>query len=148
MATLRAAVKATLLADSTLMSILTGGLNDFEGYGRLGLTPSNAAYAADGITLLPQAVLTWGTETPALDSYGLQGMTRTFQLWVYDHDSPALIETALNRARIVLHRLQLTTDDARQVLILFANHGPDFVADELQGAAGRFSRYWVRLSRR
>ena len=148
MATLRAAVKAPLTGDATLMAILTGGLNDFEGYGRLGLTPENAQYEADGITLKPQAVLTWGTETPVLDSYGVQGMNRFFQLWVYDHDSPALIETALDRARVVLHRRQVTTDDARTALILFANHGPDFVADELQGAAGRFSRYSVRLSRR
>lgn len=148
MATLRAAVKTALTADATLMAILTGGINDFEGYGRLGLTPSNATYAADGITLLPCAVITWSTETPAMETYSGQGRRRFMQLWVYSHASYATIDSALRRAETVLHRLKISTDDVRQALLIYANDGPDYVDDTMQGALARFSRYAVQFSRR
>jgi hypothetical protein len=147
-ATLRAAVKSRLTADATLMAILTGGAKDWDelGDGKTGLTPETAAY--NGSILLPQAVLTWGTETPVMESYGTQGLRRFLQLWAYDHDSRATIESALKRARTVLHRARVATDDAGTVLVVFASYGPDFLEDALGKAPGRFARFYIQMGRR
>lgn len=148
MATLREAVLERLQNDAPLTAILTGGVKDWEslGDGREGLTPSTAAYNGD--LLLPQAVLTWGTEAAVLETYGpVQGRRRFCQVWVYDHSSRATIDAALRRIETVLHRARVATEDANTALLIFANDGPDFLEDALGKAPGRFSRYYVQFTR-
>ncbi len=148
MATLRQAVLSALTGDSTLMTILTGGVGDWDTLGRTGLTPGNAVYETDDVRLKPQAVVSYSTEIPALEPYGTrQGRRRFMQLWVYSNSSYATIDSALRRAEVVLHRLQVTTDDAHTALLIYVNDGPDFIADELEGALARYSRYYLQFSR-
>lgn len=148
MATLRAAVLARLQADVPLTTLLTGGINDRDTLGREGLTMSTAALQSDGVSIKPQAVLTWSTETPEMETFGTRGRRRFASVWAYSHASYALVEAALRAAEDVLHRSLVATDDAGQVLLVYANDGPDFLAEELSNAFGRFARFYIQMGRR
>ena len=110
MATLRAAVLALLQADTPLMTLLTGGLSDWDALGREGLTMSTAQLEADGVSIKPTGVLTWSTETPEMESYGTRGRRRFCQVWAYSHDSYSTIESVLRAAENALHRVTVPTD--------------------------------------
>jgi hypothetical protein len=147
-ATLREAVLDVVQADAPLNAILMGGVYDRDELGREGLTLSNVQFEADGVSIKPTGVLTWGVETPELEGYGTRGRRRFASVWVYSHDSYSTIEAALRAAEDALHRTQVATDDAGTVLLVYANDGPDFQAEELGNAFGRFARFYIVMGRR
>lgn len=158
MTTLRAAFRARLTGDTTLnpalptgtplMSILTGGVHDADSLGRQGLTPSAALRAADGVTLLPTAVIRWSTS----GVYGLRHAERRFVfVWFYADKGGAVIEQAKLRVKALLHRHPLgvtATDKLGLNFVNWVGDVDDLVAEELQDAAAAYSRFTVDLTRR
>ena len=148
MTTLREAFKAALTSDAELAAILTGGIFDVDDLGRQGLTPKNAPRAADGVTLLPVAVIRWSTSAP----YMLRNAERRFvQVWFYDDRGAATIDRAQRRVKGLLHRARLgpTAGDALGLnFVHWVGDVNGLAAEELQDASAAYSRYMVDLTRR
>lgn len=153
MATYKAAIKATLTGDATLMALLTGGIYLRDDLGRLGLHPDNTANAAayDTLTgkLKPCAVLVFSTANEReIANYTKR---RFFSIYFYDDGDYLTIEQAKRRVEVLLSPQGGTVHsatDAGLAATHWANDGAEFTADELGGAMGMFSRYYVDLTRR
>lgn len=103
-------IQAVLAADSTLTSILTGGIYRFEETGRNGIgrdsTPN--AYSEDGFllpsaVLHPRAILPWGGLQDSSDQS--QSTRQMVEVYLYaDGDTGyEALETARNRIYTLLH---------------------------------------------
>lgn len=140
--TIRADVLATLEADATLTATLTGGIYDASELPMDGLTPSAAPDAYDGVRLQPCAVIRWRSvsETQILGA----SRRRFLEIYYYQAVGQGSIESAQARVRTLLHRAkQLETDGGQVYFATWVEDGGEMVADELNGAAMSFSRYYV-----
>lgn len=145
MATLRQALLATLNADATLATILTGGVHDASILPREGMGLGAVPVQADGVTIQPFAVVRWGVANPA--EVVALSERRSVTIWVYQHVGFAVIEAACKRLKQLLHQAQLATDDAGYALFQWTQDGGELPADELGGAAGSFIRFTVNYVR-
>jgi hypothetical protein len=139
MATLRTAVKALLVADGTLMGILTGGVYDRRGLNR-SATP--AAYDSRG-QLLPCAVVTVETTTPTgPKEFDFEQVF--FQVWLYEAEGNdyANIDLARDRVRALLHRQSVVITAGAVHEILHADSFGDSY-DEALGAEMTYERFYA-----
>jgi len=141
---IRTDLRETLEGDATLVAILTGGIYDASELPQDGLTPEAApgAYAANGVTLKPCAVLRFRNmnETEIVGN----SRRRFFEIYFYQHVGQAQIDIAQARCRALLHpHKQFTTSSDQFYYTTWVDDLGDLVADELNGAAMSFSRYYI-----
>lgn len=145
MATQRAAVVGLLTANAGWGALVTGGTSLRESLGRTGLRPETATYDANGKLALT-AVVTFGTASGK--EIVRNSERRYFQVWLYHDSSYEQIALARRLAKDLLHQKQAVSDAEGLNWIMWADDGPEFVADELGGAAAAVSRYYVDYTRR
>lgn len=141
---IRTDIRETLEADATLTGILTGGIYDASELPIDGLTASAVPSAYTGVRLNPCAVLRFRNETET----EITGHSRRwfFEIYFYQNVGQDQIDLAKARCRVLLHRAkQFTTDgeNGQVYYVTWVENSGDLVADELNGAAMAFSRYYV-----
>lgn len=141
MTTLRAAILATLTASSSWTTLVNGGTNWFEGWGRNGLEPDTFVVDSNGRLKL-SCVLTMGTRGKAeIDDSTERGFVR---VWLYHDTSYELVEQAQDLAKTLLHKKQIAVTGKHTPMLVFVDHLQEFSAQELGGAAAGCSRYTVQ----
>lgn len=109
------AVKTILAADSTLLTIATGGVFVPDDLGRMGLNPSNPqaanAFDSDG-HIKPCIVLKIGSATPmdGLSDDGLQRVAQRerMECWFYEDNGYANIDAMRTRVFVDLQGIRLS----------------------------------------
>lgn len=137
--TLRTAIKSKLSGDSTLMTILTGGVFDRRGISRTG-TP--AAYDSNG-TIKPCAVVTIeATTTKGPKEFDFEQVF--FQVWLFEAEGNHYvnIDPARDRVRALLHRATVTISPGGVHEIIHADSLGDSYDDAL-GAEMTFERFYA-----
>lgn len=139
---IRTDIRETLEGDATLVAILTGGIYDASELPMDGLTPSSAPGAFTGVRLNPCAVIRFrgSNETEIIGS----SRRRFMEIYFYQQVGMDQIDAAAARCRVLLHHAkQFTTDGGQVYYTTWVDSSGDMVADELDGAAMAFSRYYV-----
>lgn len=105
--------KTILEADATLLALATGGIYDWDETGRMGINRSNAATAAafsSGI-IQPCLLLKLRSSVPfgeiADDSAQIQAARSFIEVWYYQDNGFAAIDTMRERTWVLLHGKQL-----------------------------------------
>lgn len=139
MATQRAAIKALLTANATWLSTV-GAANTkwWDEWGRTGLEPATATYDANG-RLQICVVLKYGANT--MRELWPIGALRFLQIYFYHDSSYETLLTVQNLARSILNRQTVVYDTGRQGYLEWVSDSAEFIADELGGAVGMYSRY-------
>jgi hypothetical protein len=140
--TIRAHLLATLQADEDLTDILTGGIYDASSLPQDGLTPSAVPSAFSGARLLPCALIRFRnvSETAILGA----SKRRFFDLYFYQASGQDQIDAAMARFLVLLHRRkQFKTDDDQVYYTTWVENVGDLTADEFEGAAMSYSRYYL-----
>lgn len=111
--TVLANIKAILDADATLLVTATGGIWDFEETGRLGINRTTTAAAFDANEIIKPCVLVkLRSEVPDLvlvdDASQYRSVIATYELWFYEDDGSALIDTMIARCYTLLHAVQVS----------------------------------------
>ncbi len=136
-----AAIYNHLLADATLMGLLTGGLYLADQVQSISRQNTPAAYDANQ-EILPCALLKEETITP----WGPHpdGARRYVTVWLYQRYGYATTKAARNRIYTLLHRQRLALDGFWQI-----NHATDLPNLDAPGmdAALEMSRYVVHEER-
>lgn len=145
MTTQRAAVVGLLTASTSWAALVDGGTHLREDWGRTGLRPEVAAYDTNGKLKLT-AVVTFGTASGK--EIVRNSERRFFQVWLYHDSSYEQIALARRLAKDLLHQKQASSSTEGLNWIMWADDGPEFVADELGGAAAAVSRFYVDYTRR
>ena len=141
MATLRETLKTFLNADSSLTTLLTGGVLDAtelpKGASAIRDVPN------DGLKIKPFAMLRWRS-TSEKEIIGLTER-RGLDIYLYQHRGGyATIDSAKRRIKTLLRRKQLSADDADGAMFHWDGHDLDeFSADELGGASACMTRFYV-----
>lgn len=122
MATLSASARTRLIADSTLMALLTGGvlnasdITEERDQHPISPTSTPTAYTTDAAgfdTLLPVALLKESSDVSV--QYG-EGRETWLHVFLYDDRSYTTIHTACDRIRTLLHQYTLTVGTKRAVM--------------------------------
>lgn len=142
MATLRAALKTTLEADSTLMALLTGGVFDSEDVFREGVDEPEAPRESNGVTIKPFASIRWGGANPT-GPVLVDAEAQSVEIYCYQHSGYTTIEAALTRIKALLNRKFITADNRQMAYFAEPQKGPDFAEEALNFAPGKFIRFMV-----
>ena len=145
MATQRAAIKALLTANAAWNTLVDGGTYLREDIGRTGLSSETASYDSNGKLKLT-AVLVFSTATGK--EIVRNSERRFFQVYFYHDSSFEQVALARRKAKDLLHQKQASSTTEGLNWIMWADDGPEFVADELGGAAAAVSRFYVDFTRR
>ena len=144
MATMRDALRTALEGDATLVGLLTGGVYDASELGSDGALPSSVFSSL--ALIQPCAVIRWRGEAPK----EIREFTerRYVEIWYYaDSSAVASLEAAKERAKVVLHRQQLSNVTGKGLnYVEFVDSQGEFTAEEYQNAAADMSRYIVYYS--
>jgi hypothetical protein len=134
--------ETTLEGDTTLIAILTGGIYDASELPADGLTPTAAPSAFNGVRVKPCAVIRW-RNTTGTELIG-SSKRRFFEIYFYQVAGQDQIEAAMVRCRALLDRAKAFTDEDDQVYYTtWVEDMGDLIAEELDGAAMGFSRYYA-----
>lgn len=147
MATQRAAIKAKLTSAAAWIALATPAptVQWWDEWGRNGLEQSTALYNATGQLLL-QGVLRYGTNIKGeIESVSSK---RFVYLYLYHYKSYETLLAAQNTARSILHRATISYDTGRVGFMSWVEDSGEFIADELKGAVGVYSRYVFGHSQR
>ncbi len=146
MATMRAAVKAKLTGDSTLMATLTGGVHDADDLDRTGLTPETAGVYDSLGKLKPCSVIRWrGSDMKEIVA---NSERRFFEVWLYEDRGWNNIETAKRRIKTLLHRKQVASSNEGLCFMSWAGDLGEFVDDEMGGASADRLRFYIDYTRK
>jgi len=102
---MRTVIRNRLANDSTLQTLLTGGVYDAATLpeGKLSLSFLEEAGKTDGYgRLLPCAALIWREALP--DGAGFREEATTLHIWLYEYDGNANLIAASKRIKELLHR--------------------------------------------
>lgn len=144
MATLRAAFKAALTGDATLMALLTGGVLDAQDLNFTGEGAYEAPRESDGVRLKPHAVIRWGERSPQGSAIKVRGKLETVEAYVYQDTGFDVIEGAIIRMESLLCDTYLQTDDRALAHITEGSFtSGELPAEELGNAACKFVRFFV-----
>jgi hypothetical protein len=145
MATLQAVIKGALTGDVTLMATLTGGIFDASVLDREGLDLATVQ-DANG-RLKPCGVLRWRGSNP-IDPAVLPAEQRFLEVWLYEDQGTANIETAKRLIKALLHYKLFQADNCGLAWLEWAGDLGETTADELGGASADRSRFAVTLTRK
>lgn len=142
MATLRAAFKARLVADTALMTLLTGGITDAADTDPDGGSASEAPRETDGIRLKPHAKIRWrAANTFAPQTLG--PLRQTVEIYIYQDRGYATIEAAAKRLKALLHDTYMSADDAKLNHIVLTTISGELPAPEYGDAPLKIVRFSV-----
>lgn len=133
--------RTTLEGDSDFATPLTGGIYDASELPDQGLTPSQPqeAWDANGV-LKPSAVIRWRGWSP-YGPYNVSGSERGFvEIYLYEVNGVAVLETAANALKALMHRNRMIADGATYWFRLIHQTGI-VPADEVGGAQSLFCRF-------
>lgn len=142
MASLPTVIRTTLEGTASLTALLTGGIYDAGELGRLGLTPDTAGLYTGDI-LNPCAVIRWRGTSPFGPHFSPQSQRQFFEVYLYQDDGYATIDSALLIVKQTLHRTQYTADNKRLCWVNWAQDSGELMADELGFAALKTARFEV-----
>jgi len=128
MTTLPETIRTTLEADSTLTTLLTGGIWDDSELLPDGLPGESSVWTTEG-RLKPVSVLRWGGDVPY---GGLTTSGRQFlEVWVYQDTEYDIIRAVLRRVKELLHRQSFDTDERSPVWSTWKGNLGETTAPEL-----------------
>ena len=139
MAVLRDVLRTTLSGDETLAALLTGGVLDVSTMPADQGGAGDAPRESNGV-IKPHARVKLNGG-PAMQPWRLSPLLNTAEIYVYQPKGYATIDAALDRVKVLLHDAYLSSDDTQLAHLVHAYVSPDLVADELGGAAMRFTRF-------
>jgi hypothetical protein len=150
MATLRATLRATMVADSGaggVATLLTGGIFSSTQIDRDGINLEDVLDANKRIK--PFAIIRLRSAVP-FGPEVLPAESRFAEVYFYQHRDYTVIEQALNRTKHTLFHRKFfyPVDDLGLVHVLWAGDVLDQVADEVGGAAMSRSRYQINVLRK
>lgn len=140
--TIRTDIRQTLEADAALAAILTGGIYDASELPQDGLTVRTVPGAFTGNRLNPCAVIRFRNNTETQ----IRGSSRRwfFEIYFYQQVGMDQIDLAQARCRALLHpQKQFKTDGGQVYYTTWTDTSGDMMADELDGAAMQFARYFI-----
>lgn len=146
MTSFQATVRGELEADTTLTTILSGGIFDATELDRVGLSLFDAIKDSIG-KLKPCAVIRWRGDHP--NGPHFNGQDRFFEIYLYEDVGYTNINSAKERIFQLLHRTHRTADNVGIGWINFVSGDPgEFVATELGNASGGVMKFQVIYTRR
>lgn len=143
MAVLRDVLRTTLAGDATLAALLTGSVLDVSTMPPDQGGAGDAPRAANGVIKPHARVKMIGG--PAMEPWRLSPKLTSVEIYVYQAKGYATIDAAIARIGEMLHDRYLNADDFALAHLIHAYFSPDLVADELGGAAMRFTRFSLTL---
>ena len=144
---LRTAVKSYLLADTALMTLLTGGVLMADDLSRTGMTHDDAPKEADGVRIAPFAEIHWGAG-PRFGPIHVRAQRQDCEIYVYQHRGYSVISQAHTRLTALLHDVNLYASDRALSHFSFIQFGPETMADNLSMAPCQFARFEVTQIRK
>lgn len=148
MATLKQTVLDVLNNDATLTATVTGGFADAESLPFDGLTPDNIQTDANGVTIIPQGVLRWRSETPMRGPK--YAVMRFVEIYLYDDPSSGFdnIDTAKRRIWELLSETYLgNTDTEGFAWLIWAGDVGEQYDDTLRANMDRM-RFQIDMTRK
>lgn len=139
---MRGAIKAYLAADSALTALLTGGLFTADDLPATGMTLENAPKAANGVTILPHAVLHYGA-APRAGFEDIGAQVQDLEIYIYDQRGYNTIDQAHSLLFALLDDINMQVSDRSLVHLRFLQVGPETMAENLNNAACQFGRYAI-----
>lgn len=152
MADLKTVFRQKLEGDATLTTLLTGGIYDSSELSREGITPGNlsAIFAADEITILPFAAVTWHEANPG-EVLVPNAEMRFCEVYVYQFRRYDVIDAALLRLREMFafnrDRQLGTADDASGAWVRWAGNLGELRDPDLQNAPMGRARFQIDIVR-
>lgn len=146
MATARAAVKAKLIGDSQLSTLLPGGVFLLDDFGPDGMTAKSIPRQANGVTVNPFAVIRFRafSETASPKMGAERG---NIEIYAYQFAGYSVIDLAMKRIKAVLHRARIAADDRNGFAFYFSHLSSELVDDELGNVPMMFIRFSVNQRR-
>lgn len=140
MASIGTVIRQALEGSAPLTAVLTGGIFDASELGRQGLLPSTTGLYS-GQVLNPCAIIRWGDTNTFGPHYAPQSERAFFEVYVYEDDGYASIDTAIRLIKQTLHRTAYTADNQRLNWVNWIHNSSELDAPELGGAAMKFARF-------
>lgn len=140
MATLRAAVKSTLSGDSTLATLLPGGVYDTEDFTFDEGGANEVPRKANGVEVNPFAYVRFREADP-YGPYLVQGEMQSIEIYVYDNYGYATLESAISRIKALLHFQEVSADDRQLAFLVTAHISGELNAPELGNIPCQFIRF-------
>lgn len=140
MATLREAVKTLLEGDSTLMSLLTGGVLDASDLSFDGGGIDELPHVDESSLIKPCAIIRFQDS----DQFGplqVGGEVEAVEIYVYENSGYSIIEPAIKQIKTLLHRQRVIADDRQLAYFVFSHRSRETNAPELAGIPCKFIRF-------
>lgn len=146
MATLRAALKTLLTADSTLATLLPGGIFESDDIDTPNDGGWNWAPKSDSLTIQAHAIIRWGDEIP-FAPYTISPEQGAVTVFCYHDSSYATLEQVITRVKTLLHNQYINADDRDLAHCSFAFASGEIPAEEYQRKPSRFIRFQINQVR-
>ncbi len=152
MTTIRAAVRARLTGDATLVALATGGIHDEDSLNNEnGLTPE-ALQTTNSPIIRPGIYIGWTTSDPfGVNDATLHAERAFLEVYYYQQVGYATITAMRDRVKVLLHQQRVTFDEpANQYCnaMIWAGDVLNQKDEEMAGASMERSRYEVHIRRR
>jgi len=145
-ATLREKVKNILEADTTLMSMLSGGVFDAADFDRDGMSRDDVPTDADDMTILPFATIRYR----GMNDYGprkIDAERGSVEVYIYQDVGYGTIEAAAQRVKTLLNRKYIWDASDYSMGHLVFSHVSGEIPDEgLGNAPCKFVRFSLTRS--
>ena len=145
--TLQSDLIQMLSGDSILSAILTGGWWDAETLPRQGISMSNAPKSSDGVSIAPFGVI----RQRGMTDEGIRDLNAergSVEFYIYADKGYALIEGAITRLKVLLHRGVLTSSDVSLAHFQFTFVSGELMADEIGNVPFKFCRFSLIIRRK
>ncbi len=141
MATLREAVKTLLEGDSTLMSLLTGGVLDASDLSFDGGGMDELPHEDESSLIKPCAIIRWQDADQFGSNLQIRGRVQAVEIYVYENSGYNTIDSALNRLSALLDQVRVNADDRQLAYFVYSHESREMNAPELAGIPFRFMRF-------
>jgi hypothetical protein len=147
MASQRASLKAFLKADAVLAELLPGGGFDTDDFDWDEGGADGIPRGSNGVTISPFFYIRWRTSVPK--EVVRSSERKLCEIYVYQQAGHERLDQALARIKTLLHRQQIAGDSRGVNMFHWQTDISELPpAQELGGAAGAMTRYYVDYTRR